>query len=346
MSVQQIVIAGSTHHTRLIAEALQAASLQIIGCITPQPKLVGRKQILTPNPLHAWADQHHIPVVLIDKKIERSLETSMHQQFGQSDTTLPFCDILLVIDFGFYVPSWLLQKARVAPLNIHPSLLPRWRGSSPGQFALLYGDNPSAVSLITVAKQMDQGAIWYQQKFEVNPDWDVAAYYHHAFTQIAADLPSVIAEITQGSRTATEQPSASPTPVARKISKLDCFVPWSVLQFAQTGNSELLEQAQADLRVYCLTSTTDSTNKPITEPPLIAQLLLDQPIEQWTTWLNRAVRAFSPWPKIWTLAPTIRGEQRLLLHQAQLDKNRLVLSLVQLEGQQPATFQQIKTSFA
>lgn len=341
MSVQQIIIAGSTHHTRLIAEALQTASLQIVGCITPQPRLVGRKQILTPNPLHAWADQHHVPVVLIDKKIERNLETTMHQQFGQTDTTLPFCDILLVVDFGYYVPSWLLQKARTAPLNIHPSLLPRWRGSSPGQFAVLYGDNPSAVSLITVAKQMDQGAIWYQQKFEVNPDWDVAAYYQHAFTLMAADLPEVITEISQGSRTATEQPPESPTPIARKINKVDCFIPWSVVQFVQTIETTIIDQAQTDLRSYCATPARSDT---ITEPPLVAQLLLDQPIKEWPIWVNRAVHAFNPWPKIWTLAPTVRGHQRLLIHQAHLAQNRLVLDLVQLEGQQPATFQQIKTS--
>ncbi len=231
MSALQIVIAGSTHHTRLIAETLHTDTLQIVGCITPQPKLVGRKQILTPNPLHDWAMFHQIPSVLIDKKIERSLESGMHQQFGQLDQALPFCDILLVVDFGYYVPGWLLQKARIAPLNIHPSLLPRWRGSSPGQFALLYGDNPSAVSLITVAKQMDQGAIWYQPTFEVQPEWNAAAYYQHAFSKIAADLPTVFTEISQGNRTAVDQPLESPTPTARKINKPDCFVPWNVTLF-------------------------------------------------------------------------------------------------------------------
>ncbi len=75
------------------------------------------------------------------------------------------------------------------------------------------------------------------------------------------------------------------------------------------------------------------------------QLLLDKPAEEWATWLNRAIRAFSPWPKVWTVAPTVRGQQRLLLHEAHTAKTRLVLDLVQLEGQQPATFQQIKTSF-
>jgi methionyl-tRNA formyltransferase len=343
MSVLQIVIAGSTHHTRLIAETLQAASLQIVGCITPQPRPIGRKQVTTPNPLHDWAIQHQIPTVLIDKKIERGLETTMHQQFGQPDLALPFCDILLVVDFGYYMPGWLLQKAGITPLNIHPSLLPRWRGSSPGQFALLYGDNPSAVSLITVAQQMDQGAIWYQQEFEVRPEWDVAAYYQHAFTKMAAELPGVIAEIGQGNSTATEQPLESPTPVARKITKPDCFVPWSVVRFAQTGGSELIEQAQAELRAHCTVAVTDAT-KPPAEPPLLAQLLLDQPVDQWAVWLSRAIRAFSQWPKVWTLAPTVRGQQRLLLHQAHTAQTKLVFDLVQLEGQQPATFQQIKTS--
>jgi len=346
MSVLQIVIAGSTHHTRLIAEALQTPSLQIVGCITPQPRPIGRKQVITANPVHDWATQHQIPVVLIDKKIERGLETTLHQQFSQPDLTLPFCDILLVVDFGYYVPGWLLQKTRIAPLNIHPSLLPRWRGSSPGQFALLSGDNPSAVSLITVARQMDQGEIWYQQEFEVQPEWDVAAYYQHAFTKIAADLPGVIAEIGQGNRTATEQPPASPTPVARKITKPDCFVPWSVVQFVQTSNRSLVEHAQAELRAYCTTLATTETAKPPIEPPLLAQLLLEQPDEQWVAWVHRAVRAFSPWPKVWTLAPTVRGQQRLLLHQTHIKANTLELDLVQLEGQQPATFQQIKTSLA
>ena len=74
MSTLRIVLAGSTHHTRLIAEALLAAQFQILGCITPQPKLVGRKQVLTYNPVHEWANEQQIPTILIGKS--RSFKVS------------------------------------------------------------------------------------------------------------------------------------------------------------------------------------------------------------------------------------------------------------------------------
>lgn len=337
MSVYRIIIAGSTQHTRLIAESLRNSSLQIIGCLTPKPKPIGRKQIITPNPLHKWADQNQVPVVLIDQKIDRALEPEMHRQFRQPNQAEPLCDILLVVDFGYYVPGWLLKKARKAPLNIHPSLLPRWRGSSPGQFALLYGDNPSAISLITVAKQMDQGDIWIQKEFAVNPHWNAADYYQHAFTEMAQDLPTVVSTILTDTAVSTEQPASSPTPVARKISKADCYLPWSALRATQTGKDSDYEVAQLELENYLHTPE-------FSEPPLLAQILVKSPLLEWTRWIERAVRAFAPWPKVWTLAPSIRGQQRLQLHQAHIQGDTLQLDRVQLEGQQPASFQQIKTS--
>jgi methionyl-tRNA formyltransferase len=68
---------------------------------------------------------------------------------------------LLVVDFGYLIPTWLLQLPAIAPLNIHPSELPKWRGSSPGQFALLFKNlgretTQTAVTLMVMNEGLDQ----------------------------------------------------------------------------------------------------------------------------------------------------------------------------------------------
>jgi methionyl-tRNA formyltransferase len=279
-----IAIAGTTDRTKLCAETLlDHPQLEIPFIITPTSKPIGRKKLLTPNPLHKFADSNQIPTVLVKNKIDESIKEQIlaHQK----------PDFLLVVDFGYLIPDWLLELPRIMPLNIHPSALPKWRGSSPGQFVLLSGAATSAVTIIQMTAEFDQGPVVWQEEFAVDPSWTQTEYYQHSFQLVTQSLADVILRLTENKITPTPQPLTSPTPLATKIDKADAFVKW-----------EMIETAMAN----------DKGN---------------------ASYLERACRAYSPWPLLWTQISTNKGQRRMQIISTTLDKKGLLkLEKVKIEG--------------
>lgn len=307
-----VAIAGSTKHTRLCAQALFAHSSFEVSCIiTPTPKPIGRTQEITPNPLHQFATENHLPVVLIERKIDEVVESAV-RQFDRPD-------FLLVVDFGYIVPTWMLAWPKIAPLNIHPSVLPRWRGSSPGQFVLLYGETESAVSVIMMNDKLDQGAIFAQLPFKIDPNWTQTEYYAHSFNLVAAELPTILERVATSAITPQIQPIDSPTPIAGRLDKEESFIPWEVVQKALHGD------------------TTEIGLSPLLRAAYEHHHSLAK-------MLYHATRAFQPWPGLWTLIPTAKGEKRMKILETTLMNNALELQKVQVEGKLPTTWNEIKNT--
>ncbi len=308
MKPYTIAIAGSTEHTVICAEVLREnPEFQVLWTLTPTPKPIGRTQTLTENPLHLWSQKNQIQTILIEKKIDSGIQEKVNAEVAKNGVP----DFLLVVDFGYLVPNWLLELPRIAPLNIHPSQLPKWRGSSPGQFVLLYGEKTSAVTLMEMGAGLDTGPIIYQADFEVSPDWDQTAYYAHAFGIIAEILAAKIIEFAKTEKKMA-QPTDSSTITARRLKKEDGFVEWSAINGGNTGNQLLLGVMQ----------TSNQS--------------LAQVIEQ-------ATRALSPWPGVWTLINTAKGEKRMQILAVHIEPgNKLALDQVKIEGQEKASWAQVK----
>ena len=315
MTRYTVGIAGTTQHTVMCAEQLaQDEHFEIAWVLTPPPQPIGRNQILTNNPLHLWAEAHTIPVIFVEKNIKAELKEQL----------VPQPDVVLVVDFGYLVPTWLLDLPKVAPINIHPSLLPRWRGSSPGQFVLLHGEKTSAVTIMTMGEGLDTGPILWQGIIEVSPNWTQVEYYHHSFTVAAAQLSQTIRSLAEGKLTPTPQPELSPTPIARRLQKQDGYISWrdlcsilnifaQDLQTAELPTSQLLQEVQ---------HATEHS---------LSQVLHD------------AVRALHPWPGVWTVVPTKKGPKRMKILGVAVQDARLELLEVQIEGQKPSSWKSIKT---
>ncbi|MBT3249488.1 MAG: hypothetical protein HN846_05035 [Candidatus Pacebacteria bacterium] len=279
-----IAIAGTTDRTKLCTEALfNHPQFEISLIITPDAKPIGRKKILTSSPLKEFADSNQVQTVLVKNKID---ESTRKQILAHKKP-----DFLLVVDFGYLVPNWLLDLPQIMPLNIHPSALPKWRGSSPGQFVLLSGAEKSAVSIIEMTAKFDQGPVVWQEEFAVNPNWTQTEYYQHSFQLVTEHLAEVILQLAEKKITPTPQPLTSPTPLARKIKKADTFVKW-----------EEIEAAMA----------TDKNS---------------------AVHLERASRAYSPWPLLWTEIETNKGQKRMQIISTRVEKSGLLnLEKVKIEG--------------
>ncbi len=225
-------LASSTKYGVLAAQALLKAGFTCTGVLTPTPRPIGRHQRLTPNAADIFAADHALPVFYLEKSIPAALQNQLAP-----------VDFLLVVDFGYYVPAWLIKFPRQLAVNIHPSALPAWRGASPGQYAILSGQPQTAVSLITLAAEMDAGDLLAQIPFTIDPAWTAQDYYDHAFSLAAHALPSVLNDFAQGHLTLTPQ-TGTPT-FAPKISKDDAFIPWE-----QIDNPEYAAHIDAAIRAY------------------------------------------------------------------------------------------------
>lgn len=289
-----ISIAGTTDHTKLCTETLlKHPQFEIPFIITPAAKPVGRKKLLTQNPLQKFADSNQIPTVLVKNKIDESVK----------DQVLAYKkpDFLLVVDFGYLVPDWLLELPQIMPLNIHPSALPKWRGSSPGQFVILNGEEISAVSIIQMTPEFDQGPIISQHSFRVQPTWTQTEYYRYSFQLVTQNLANVILKLAAGEITPVPQPIESPTPLAKKLTKEDAFVNWTQVVLAMNSNKNTAFK------------------------------------------LERASKAYSPWPLLWTEIKTSKGQKRMQIISASLNQEGLLnLDTVKIEGMGIKPWREVK----
>jgi len=322
-----VAVAGSTTYTTACAQVLQQnKNFSVPWVLTPFPRLIGRQQTLTPSPLQNWAKTEQISIINLDQQIDQSIKEKIQKKEKP--------DFLLVVDFGYLIPEWLLNWPNNSPLNIHPSALPKWRGSSPGQYAILNNDKHSAVSLMQVNQELDQGAVYYQQKFTIQPQWNHKDYYVFSFDQIIPLLPDLLTQIADKKLTAKPQVKTSPTKITKRIEKQDAFIDWQILASCMNGSlNGQMKHAEPSLD--------------LNEKFLLAEKLKQTAKENWPQLIHQASKAFSPWPLLWTKIPTKKGSRRMQILKTQIATNgKLVLEKVKIAGQQTANWNQVKNILA
>ena len=144
----KLVLMGTNDFVVPIFEAIRNAGHEIVAVFTRAPKPMGRKQILTPSPVHVWAETNRL-----------KLHTNINE-YNYSP------DMVVVISYGVILRDNVLNSAPV--INIHPSLLPKYRGPSPIRTALYNGDTKSAVCLMAVTPELDAGDIYICREFEID----------------------------------------------------------------------------------------------------------------------------------------------------------------------------------
>ncbi len=129
---------------------------KIVAVYTKAPKPSGRGQKLTKSPIHVIAEENGIEVC-----IPTSLKSSAEQEQFRSFKP----DVAVVAAYGLILPKEVLSIPKYGCINIHPSLLPRWRGAAPIQHTILAGDQETGVSIMQLNEGLDSGPILKQKKF-------------------------------------------------------------------------------------------------------------------------------------------------------------------------------------
>ena len=163
----KLVLMGTNSFVVPIFEAIRQSGHEIMAVFTRAPKPVGRKQILTPSPVHNWALEHNLP-----------LHTSV-KEYNYSP------DMVVVISYGVILRDDVLNSAPV--VNIHPSLLPLYRGPSPIRTAIYNGDKKSGVCLMQVTSEMDAGDIYECREFDIDIN-DTNETVENRVSQISIDM--------------------------------------------------------------------------------------------------------------------------------------------------------------
>ena len=143
-----------------ILEALiKSDFIEVISTVCNQDKLVGRKQILTPPPTKILAEKYNIPVLQPDK-IRKPEWTEKIKELNP--------ELIVVAAFGQIIPKTILDIPKYKAINVHGSLLPKLRGASPVQFAILEGYEKTGVTIMIMDELMDHGPILSQKKIKIS----------------------------------------------------------------------------------------------------------------------------------------------------------------------------------
>jgi len=137
-------------------------------------------------------------------------------------------DLLVVVSFGLIIPRWFLDLPTLGAINVHPSLLPKYRGPSPMQWAILHGEEGTGITVIRMNERMDAGDILYQEKVPLTPEEDAAALSSRLALRVSEILPPVVEEVKVkgvGYGTPQDEREASYTPI---ITKEMGHIDWSL----------------------------------------------------------------------------------------------------------------------
>ena len=215
-------------------------------------------------------------------------------------------DVGILASFGAIIPKEILDFPQKGILNIHPSLLPSYRGASPVQFTILNGERETGVTIIKIDEKVDHGPIVAQTKEEVKPDDTAKSLYERLFTIGAQVLLTILPAYLEGRIELREQNHRKAT-YARKLTRDDGKIDWSKpdsfnerfirAMYPWPGAFTNVKLKSAENRV-----PSESKNEKLTK--------------------------------------------RLKILKAHLENGKLVLDLVQLEGKKPVSWQEFKRGYS
>jgi len=208
----RIIFAGSGEFAVPTLQALLEAGQEIVAVYTQPERWAGRGRTLTPTPIARFAQGRAAPLI---------------QTPNVNDETLPPADLMVVIAFGQKMAPAAANHPRLGSVNLHASLLPKFRGAAPINWAILRGESETGNSIIRLAARMDAGAILAQSRVSIG-DVETAGELHDRLAVEGARLMLQTADDLQAGR-AVENPQderlATPAPkLSREFSRID----WSV----------------------------------------------------------------------------------------------------------------------
>ena len=196
---------------------LQRDGYEVVAVVTQPDRPKGRDLKPTPPPVKVAAERLGLP-------LQQPLKIREPAAIDALRATQP--DVIIVVAYGQILPKSVLEIPRLGCINVHTSLLPRWRGAAPIQYAILHGDHETGVTTMYVDEHMDTGDIILQRAQLIHAD-DTSATLHDRLAKLGADLlVETVGLIVEGKAPRAKQDETRAT-YAKKITKDDGRIDWT-----------------------------------------------------------------------------------------------------------------------
>lgn len=316
----RIVFFGTPSYIVPILQALhkefrgKGGRTPISAVVTQAPKPATRKRLLSYSPVDTWAHKRRVPIFFDSRDlIKKNIEA----------------EVGVLAAYGSIIPKEVIDYFPKGILNIHPSLLPAWRGASPVQATILAGDKITGVTTIRLDEKLDHGQIISQFKEEVLDDDTTASLRHKLFERSAEVIKTLLPAYLSGKITLREQAHKNAT-FTTLLKKDHGLIPPKFLNPTFKGGTLKGEWKIGFIKDFSIRPTPQA--------------------------VERFIRAMQPWPGAWTrvlLDSKLKTQnlKRLIIlkssisNDLSLKSSVLSLDLVQLEGKNPVAWKQFKEGY-
>ena len=226
----KIVFAGTPEFAAVALKRLLAAGFEVPLVLTQPDRPAGRGMKLQASPVKQCALEHGIPVsqprsLRLDGKYPDEAAAAKEALLASG------ADCMVVAAYGLILPQWVLDLPRLGCLNIHASLLPRWRGAAPIHRAIEAGDLETGVTIMQMDEGLDTGGMLLTERLPIRhagPDADTTATLHDRLATLGGRMVVEALELAAcGGLQATPQPAEGIT-YAHKIEKAESLIDWSL----------------------------------------------------------------------------------------------------------------------
>jgi methionyl-tRNA formyltransferase len=214
----RIAFAGTPHFALPALRALLSSTHRVVGVLTQPDRPAGRGRELRASP---------VKLVALDAGLPLAQPATLKTPESRVELASWTPDVLVVVAYGLILPPAVLELPRLGCVNIHGSLLPRWRGAAPIQRAILAGDAETGVTIMQLDAGLDTGPTLLERRHRIGSH-DTAGDLHDALAELgAAALTEALDGLAAGTLAATPQPTAGAT-YAPKLEKSEARIDWSV----------------------------------------------------------------------------------------------------------------------
>ena len=218
MARHRVVFAGTPDFALASLSALVTHGTKPVAVYTQPDRPAGRGRVLTASPVKRFALEQNIPV---------HQPASLRDNVVVEELRELEPDLLIVAAYGLLLPQQVLNIPTIDCLNVHASLLPRWRGAAPIQAAILAGDETTGISLMSMTAGLDEGPVYSSKAIRINAT-ETAGQLHDRLAALGGDLlVRHLDEILAGELSAAEQDESQAT-YAPKIQTMDAVLDWQL----------------------------------------------------------------------------------------------------------------------
>lgn len=217
MNPLRIVFAGTPEFALPSLKALAATKHQLLAVYTQPDRPAGRGRLLTASPVKEWALAHQLAIY-------QPLNFRDPETVDELRQLKP--DVMVVIAYGLILPKAVLDVPQFGCINVHASLLPRWRGASPIQHAILHGDEQTGITVMQMDAGMDTGDMLMQAEYTIKPT-ETAGSLHDRLASLAViPLLRTLEALAEQRVKPIPQDNTKAT-YAPKINKQDALIDWN-----------------------------------------------------------------------------------------------------------------------